>query len=378
MATTVEEARARKPERIAFLDWLRCAACFMVMAVHATEGFYLGGDAPDVTFVASRSDMFWVTLSECLCRACVPLFAIASSYLLFPVRGETGPFLKRRLMRVGVPFAVWAAAYVAWYGDAPGCWGRLLFNFPDEAGHLWFVPMLAGLYLLMPLLSPWARGVSKRELNGWIILWLATTLMPFARAAWGRLWGAPSFGALPYLWGEAPWNHFGAFHYVSGFIGYLLIGLWFRRFAPPLDWRRTLCAAIPLWLAGAATMGIPFYRFAGAFPYRAPYQAAVVMETSIEYCSLGVALATIAAFLVFRKIEFRGKFYERIVRPVAEASFGMYLMHMFLLPTILGFLRQRIPTPAAIFATAAATFAATAVASATIRRIPFVGKQVCG
>ena len=40
--------------------------------------------------------------------------------------------------------------------------GKLLFNFPDEGGHLWFVPMLAGLYILMPLLSPWAEEVSLR------------------------------------------------------------------------------------------------------------------------------------------------------------------------------------------------------------------------
>ena len=54
-------------------------------------------------------------------------------------------------LRVAVPFVAWAAAYIAAAGRK---WGPLLFNFPDEGGHLWFVPMLLGLYLLMPLLSP--------------------------------------------------------------------------------------------------------------------------------------------------------------------------------------------------------------------------------
>ena len=31
-------------ERIVFLDWLRVVACFMVMAIHSAEPFYLGGD----------------------------------------------------------------------------------------------------------------------------------------------------------------------------------------------------------------------------------------------------------------------------------------------------------------------------------------------
>ena len=30
-------------ERVIFLDWLRVIACFMVMAVHSAEPFYLGG-----------------------------------------------------------------------------------------------------------------------------------------------------------------------------------------------------------------------------------------------------------------------------------------------------------------------------------------------
>ena len=30
-------------ERVVFLDWLRVIACFMVMAIHSAEPFYLGG-----------------------------------------------------------------------------------------------------------------------------------------------------------------------------------------------------------------------------------------------------------------------------------------------------------------------------------------------
>ena len=32
-----------KNDRIIFLDWMRVATCFMVMAIHAAEPFYLGG-----------------------------------------------------------------------------------------------------------------------------------------------------------------------------------------------------------------------------------------------------------------------------------------------------------------------------------------------
>lgn len=362
-------------KRIKFLDWMRVAACFMVMAIHACEPYYLGGEAPDITHVASRADAIWITLTECLCRVCVPLFAMASAYLLFPLKTTTGAFFRRRFVRILVPFSLWAIAYVAAAGENPA---HLLFNFPDAGGHLWFVPMLAGLYIAMPLLSPWAEKVGERELRGWIFLWLLTTTLPFLRLLWGRLFGEPSFGAVPYLWGECPWNAFGAFHYVSGFIGYMLLGLWFRKFAPEISWRRTLAVAAPLWIAGAAALGLPFFLRIPAFPWSAPYAAAVTLETSIEYCSTGVALATIAAFMVFRKFDFGGAFYDRVVRPVSEASYGMYLMHMFILAPVSAALIPRLPTPAAIIATAAASFAASAIAAMAIRRVPVVGKWICG
>ena len=364
-------------ERIVFLDWLRVVACFMVMAIHAAEPFYLGGAEPDVTHIASRWDMLWVTATECVCRCSVPLFAMASAYLLFPLTRPAGEFFRRRIVRVVVPFAVWAVLYVAFLGGG-GAWGKMLFNFPDEGGHLWFVPMLLGLYVLMPLLSPWAEKVGARELRGWLLVWFATTLFPFLRQIWGHFFGAPPFGSVPYLFGECPWNHFGAFHYVSGFVGYMLLGLWFRRFAPNRGWGATLRLAAPLWLLGAALMAWPFFRFPGAYPFDAPYAAAVVMETSIEYCSLGVALTTVAAFMVFRKLDVGGWFYRKVVRPVSEASYGMYLMHMFILAPVSAALCRHLPTPLAILSTAASTFGCASAAAILLRRLPVVGKWICG
>ena len=332
-------------KRVVFLDWMRVIACFMVMVIHSAEPFYLGGTEPNITSIASRCDMMWITVTECICRVCVPLFVMASAYLLFPVRRPTGEFFRRRLLRVGVPFIVWAAVYV-WYAD--GKWGPMLFNFPDEGGHLWFVPMLLGLYILMPLLSPWAENVSERELKGWISVWLFTTTFPFLRRLWGYLYGDPSFGAVPYLYGECPWNMFGAFHYVSGFIGYMLLGFWF-----------------------------PFFTYADKFPFAAPYSAAVRMEMSIEYCSLGVALATIAAFTVVRKIHFDGAFYRLVVRPVSEASYGMYLVHMLVLTPVSAALIPRMATPLAIISSAAISYVASALLAIAVRRVPVIGKWIC-
>ena len=375
MNTAINAGNAEKGNRVVFLDWLRIIACFMVMAIHAAEPFYLGGETPNITFIANKWDAIWISLVESVCRVCVPLFVMASSYLLFPLKKSTGEFFRRRLSRIVIPFVVWACAYIWWFGDS---WGKACFNFPDAGGHLWFVPMLLGLYLLMPLLSPWAEKVSERELRGWLILWLVTTTFPYLRRVWTALYGDPSFGAVPYLYGECPWNMFGMFHYVSGFIGYMLLGFWFRRFAPEFSWRRTLAVAVPLGLMGAAIVGGGFYFRIPEFPCAKPYAFAVDLEMSIEYCSTGVAVAVIAAFMLIRKIKADGAFYQWIVRPLSEASYGTYLLHMFVLLAVFDAVRPHANTPATIFAAAGASYVAASAASVLIRRIPFVGRFSVG
>ena len=364
-------------ERVVFLDYLRCVACLMVMVVHACETFYFGDDG-GLQFL-SRGDMFWSTFVDSSVRASVPLFVMASSYLLFPLSKPTGEFFRRRLARVLVPFAIWAAAYtVWWHGD----WRQLLFNFPMAVGgHLWFVPMLLGLYLLMPLLSPWAEKATARELRGWIAVWLFTASFPFLRMLARDVLGAPGYGIDQSLYGECPWNSFGMFHYVSGFFGYLLLGFYARKFLPRLSWRATLAAAIPLWTVGMAIVWLGFYSripFSGTFPVKGTYAQVVDLEHSWEFCGTGVAMTVAAYFLVLRKFDWRGWLYGHVVRPVSEASYGMYLMHMIILTPVAAWLHPRLGNPACILAIAVATYAVAAVASVAVRRVPFVGKWLCG
>lgn len=363
--------------RIAFLDHLRVVACLMVMFVHACEAFYFNDEG--CLHFASAGDAFWATWIDSACRAAVPLFVIASSYLLFPVSRPTGEFFRRRLVRVAIPFAVWCAVYVCRFDGKPvDC----LFNFPmATGGHLWFVPMLFGVYLAMPLLSPWAERAGEKEVRGWLLVWLFTTLFPYLRKLCVWLCGAPSFGAVPFLYGECPWNQFGAFQYVSGFFGYMLLGLYFRKFVPELTWHRTLSIALPLWLVGYAIVGTLFYfRIPGdgVFPVTRPYSAAVDLEMSWEFCSTGVAMTVIGYFLVIRKLSHVGRFYSKVIRPLSEVSYGTYLMHILVLVELTGWLKGVLPTPLAIVATAVGSFAVSSAAGMLIRRVPVVGKFIVG
>ncbi len=385
-------------DREKWIDWMRVAACLMVMVVHSTEPFYLGGEG---SRILTEGDAYWASFFDSFVRACVPLFVVASSYLQFPLHYSTGKFLRRRALRVLVPFLCWSIVYALVWGEPVDNLRSLLLNFNYAAGHLWFVYMLVGIYLLMPMLSPWAERVGKRELQFYLLLCFATTLIPFVRALaadgaapviYGPT-GIPNRALYP-LWGEASWNTYGLFYYLSGFIGYLLLGLYLRRFVGNLSWGKTLAVALPAWLAGFAICFGGFILMVmndagGQFPIEGPTGLAAAWETTWINDTAGVFLMTIGWILVFRKINAGGWFYRNVLLPISKASYGMYLCHMIALAFFSGWLRESLglgldgqlgiwTTPVQILLTALLTFATVALFCVAVQRIPKFGKWVVG
>lgn len=385
-------------DREKWIDWMRVAACLMVMVVHSTEPFYLGGEG---SRILTEGDAYWASFFDTFVRACVPLFVVASSYLQFPLHYSTGEFLHRRALRVLVPFLCWTIVYALVWGEPVENFRSLLLNFNYAAGHLWFVYMLVGIYLLMPMLSPWAERVGKRELQFYLLLCFVTTLIPFVRALaadgaapviYGPT-GIPNRALYP-LWGEASWNTYGLFYYLSGFIGYLLLGLYLRRFVGNLSWGKTLAVALPAWLAGFAICFGGFIVMVmndagGQFPIEGPTGLAAAWETTWINDTAGVFLMTIGWILVFRKINAGGWFYRNVLLPISKASYGMYLCHMIALAFFSGWLRQSLgtgvdgqlgiwTTPVQILLTALITFATVALFCVAVQRIPKLGKWVVG
>ena len=386
--------------RVVWVDWLRVMACFMVIVVHATEPFYLGGEGSQIL---TEIDAYWASFFDSFVRACVPLFIVASSYLQFPLHYSSGEFFRRRAVRVLIPFILWSAVYAFAWGEPAENFKNLLFNFNYAAGHLWFVYMLIGVYLLMPLLSPWAERVSKRELQVYLAICAFTTLIPIIRdwyigggenltVIYG-VSGLPRQALTP-LWGEASWNTYGTFYYLSGFIGYLLLGLYFRRFVGELSWKRTLAIAIPSYLAGFVVvfggfLWRVFESCGGEFPATGLVEKAVWWETTWCNDTIGVVLMTVAWLLIFKKIKSSGCFYNKVLLPVSKASYGIYLLHLLVLVPISGAVREWLgsgaegllgvwTTPVEIVVSAVAGFIGSAIVAVVLQKLPKVGKYIVG
>lgn len=362
-------------ERVVFLDYLRAFACLMVIIVHSGEFFYIGAEHP-VT-VASENGL-WVAIYNSITRSAVPLFVMTSGYLLFPVRTDTPTFLRRRFTRVCIPFVVWLVLYAV-LPQAGGQWSAatvcenlkaLCFNFPPAAGHLWFVYMLLGLYLLMPMISAWVAGLTKRGEQLFIAVWVLTAFVPYLRYA------SRAAGLSGFLYGEGLWNEFSIFWYISGYVGYLVIAHYIRTYVK-LSWRKTLAFALPAFAAGFAVTAGWFYGLltASAAPDAdgmlfGSEQLLHDIEISWRFCTPNVALMSVAVFLVFKKITCSDGWIYKIVGELSRMSYGMYLMHIFVLNAVFTLAGGRFTASVAIPLVGIATYAAAYLATKALSYLP--------
>ena len=149
-----------------------------------------------------------------------------SGIFLLQVRERTRDFFARRFVRVVVPFLAWCVLYASYQfltgrTDAAGallgvC--RIPVNFGVEIGHLWFVYMLLGLYLFAPVVSPWIETASRRAMEGYLALWAFTLCIPYVHLVF------------PELLGECFWNDTPMLYYFSGFLGYMVLAAYLRRY----------------------------------------------------------------------------------------------------------------------------------------------------
>lgn len=340
-------------ERIVFIDYLRVVACLMVMLVHASEHFYIppsdivfnaSGLAGPQSYLVNEANRFWVAFYDgFLCRSCVPLFMIASAFLLVPVKATLTDFYRRRLTRVVPPLVFFCLLYSVLPLVLPEGYGGMdmevakanshfPWNFPDNGGHLWFMFPLIGLYLIMPVVSPWLEKASARDLRTFLYVFILSTFMPFLhRYVNGGMTFSDGHVINSEIWGECFWNGFGMFWYCSGYLGYLVLAYYIRHH---LHWDRArrfrigaACA-----LVGALFTGWSFwYVGVPGQVYDTP-----MLEWAWEFCTPNLVLTTFGMFLLFSCIgEHR---VPTLITDISKKSFGMYLVHMFYLSAFAGYL----------------------------------------
>jgi surface polysaccharide O-acyltransferase-like enzyme len=282
-------------KRIVYLDVVRVVACLMVIMQHSPMPS-LGEDNSVLLSAVSF-----------LTYPCVPLFFMVSGALLLPVEESSlGPlfFIRKRLSKVVFPTLFWTFFYII-VGNQPIGWVNILsipFS-PQDHLILWFMYVLIGLYLISPIISHWLRHASKIELEFYLALWFITL----------------SFTHLEKVL-EIYEGYYNSLYYFSGYIGYYLLGYYLHTCnnGGGKLWVVVILLVVPIGIYGICKyLGVPL--------------------SFSAYLSLFTAPMSISWFLGIKMLMCKYSLVDNmahIVERVSSLSFGIYLMHIFLLKEI--------------------------------------------
>lgn len=145
------------------LDLIRALAIVMVVVDHALKSMLPTSDTLLV-------DVFMAPDAV--------LFIMLSGSLLLPVEGSWSRFLAKRFRRVFVPYLVWMVIHLAllcFVAHEPAKWLLTMLRWSwltPYFGAGWFVFVIMGIYLFMPVLSPWIAKAGRRQLEYFVGIWL--------------------------------------------------------------------------------------------------------------------------------------------------------------------------------------------------------------
>ena len=314
------------------LDILRVIACYMVIQAHAGE-FYFIGNSGNIT---NKVDAYWVGWYNPICIISVPLFVMISGLFLFPIN-DVPAFFKKRFSRIIIPFALWCIFYALYYylrgyadiNTTLTNIANIPINYGARIGHLWFVYMLLGIYLFAPILSPWIQTASRKSMEFYLVLWGITLTIPYIHLI------------IPEIWGETFWNRTPMLYYFSGFLGYVVLANYIKRYhMEPRRWN---------YFAGVALIIIGYAITTYGFLYRLPTEKFISkLALTWGFETINIAMMTTGAFLMFKNIRIKNpdSALMKLLRDISAKSYGIYLAHILILNTVHSLLDHRFTSAA--------------------------------
>jgi len=341
---------------ISWISNLRFLATIAVIMLHASAVLLAAyGKVPP-------ADWFTADVFNALVRFAVPVFVMVTGALTFQREYELGDFLKRRLTRIITPFLFWSLVYIgySWYNgefDFDNDWWtntkQILHQFKYGASyHLWYVYMLIGLYLFIPIISKFVRHATRAELRYFLIIWLIA--MVISQPGMSRF-------TSPLL----------ELRYFEGYAGYLVLGYYLSTMPLRQQYRPwmlvlflfmvVLIAAGSYWLTVShGSIATLFYEPLGPF--------AVCLAVSL-FLFVRLVKANLPPFMA-RFRDFAGQY-----------TYGIYLSHALFLYLLDGWfnISYKLCLPLiSIPLTVILCFMLSLLLTWGLNKIPVVGKYIGG
>ncbi|WP_157740907.1 acyltransferase [Mucilaginibacter xinganensis] len=345
-----------KTENIDWIDNLRIVALYAVIVLHSTSLLLMQYGKVAMSY-------WWVAdFLNAAVRFAVPVFVMVTGALSLHREYEIGGFLKKRLLRVVVPFLFWSLVYV-WYAlhneeiaFTSDIWANIKLVLHQlkygSSYHLWYVYMLIGLYFFMPVIGKFVRHASEKEILYFLVVWFAVMLI-----------------TQPYL---VRYNPSVDMHYFAGFAGYLVLGhyLAFKDFKVKhlRLWMTLLFLFSIVLIAIGSRLVLLGHRWPSTMFFE-PVSPPIVLLAASVFLIFKLSAPNLSP-IVLRIRDFAGSY-----------NYGIYLAHALVLYFLEGpfGISYKLCTPIiAIPVTALVCLVITLPLVWAINKIPFIGKWISG
>lgn len=283
--------------KVGYLDNLRVTATIAVLLIHSAANVLL-------PFGKSPVHAWWfANLYNGGFRYAVPIFVMLSGALLLPREEAIGSFFKKSFLRIIVPFLFHNSIFAIfnWQVRLGGrsvspAW--VFKQFMEGASyHFWYIYMIVGVYLFIPIIGAWVRKVSKSHIEFFLGMWLVTILFD-----------NPHFPGL-HLPVQLP--------YFTGYLGYLVLGYYLAQHTFSRTFAWILFVLGTAWtMEGTYLQSVADGKFYGLL--YANFSPSVVMSTA-------------GLFMLFKQYDFPLGRFAFFRDWVSSHSYGIYLIHIIVL-----------------------------------------------
>ncbi len=346
-------------ERQYHIDLLRIVACFSVVLLHSASQYW---------YVLPITGREWVVCNsyDAISRFGVPVFVMISGMLFLSRKGEVDPgrIWKHNILRLITAYCAWSVIYGLWdirgrFGSESVSWKEYVSEMIYGRYHLWFVPMIIGLYLLLPVLKAYTDHSSRKQLEYFLILFVVlqvgyNTILIINPAEVVKV--------LLDLF---------QVQLICSYAGYFLLGYYLYRYPLPVKWEKMLYAAgiLSAFLAALVSWLVSL-RNGG--PSAAAFDSYSVFTFLVSVAVMVFFLQRVSGWIWVRK---KGE----LLRELSDNTFGVYLMHLFVLEFLesKGIDSMSMNNIVGVPLMAAVCFILCNLVVAVLRRIPVAGKYLC-